>query len=538
MTDLYIRDSGRMLGPFDEETLRLRVADGELPHSTMSWRAGERRWISIGRRWKKTDRGQGLRVAASWGACIVLSALALVVSLRLVDLPRFLQGFAVSTTVIVLATILSFLVAGWYWRSSARTSGRPTLGVVLCALLVALGAVCSLSIIAFQKRVSDNRLSMKDATMVFDAATGELYINGNIADRFTDDLREALARAPGIRRIAIDSPGGFIEDALEAGRMLDERKVTVRVMEECASACVVFWSSAPAREITFEGRVGLHQSRVDVDMPSLWRKSISDEADVETTAVLKRAGFSDAMLDRQASTAASDMYWLDPVEMMESGVQLSIVDAHGTPLTASHAKFLSVASGLDARSSFRKLMEAYGARAPQLADKFGPDLYAAWHGNDADGMFRFAGALNDAAKSYAFGNAPDAAVVDWARSVHGLLGEAIASSDAASCSVLLGGTHAGDPADPVSDRMVLALADLVESVPEGKAPSIVSVGRSAVAETLARTVFRQKVAQGYPLRYEQWSNVQKCRFMDGVYAAVLQLPSSEAARAVRATEGF
>lgn len=536
MADLYIREGSRALGPYAEDALRLRCAGAELADTTMSWREGERRWISLRRRWAR-NRYSGIRATASWMSSVAFAAIALIVSTQLIDLPRALRSFPVSTTVAVVATALSLLIAYWHWRSVSRTNGRPTLGSVLCALVAGLAAICALSGIGTQKRISDNRASLQDASMVFDAATGELRIDGYIADRFVDDLRTALDRAPGIKRITIDSLGGFVDDALEAGRLLGQRGITVRVLNECASACTVFWSSAPRREMRFGARLGLHQSTFGVELPSLWRKNANDQLEAQTSTILKLAGFNDEILKNQAITPASDMYWVDAVELFESGVQLTIVDAQGTRLTGSHAKLMSVATDLE-ESPFRKLLEAYGTRAPQFADKFGPDLYAAWHAQDADGIFQTTHHMSAAAKAYAVANAPDGALIDWARRMRGILAGTIAESDTASCSVILAGAHAGNLANPTSGKLVLALAELVEAVPEAKGtdPSSMPKGNTARTYALIGRVFREKVRQGFPARYDQWSPLQRCKFMDGVYGAILQMPPSEAASAIRIAE--
>ncbi|HVI57916.1 MAG TPA: GYF domain-containing protein [Luteimonas sp.] len=540
MSGFYLREHGDTLGPYDEAALRLRLADGGLAWSTMSWRAGEARWTSLRRRWAKRGGGHVLPAACGWVLGVGLAALAVVAVAQLVALPEQLQGFGTRLGVAALAGVLAIAFAAWYWKASARGTGWPRLGAVLCALLVATGVACSLAAIGLQKRVSEDRASMPDARMVFDRASGELRIDGNIGEHFTRDLRTSLDGAPGLRRIVIDSPGGFVSDALDAGELLAERGVTVRVQRRCASACSVLWAAAPRREIAFEGRIGLHRAWLDVELPSMWRASVDDDIAERTGAVMKRAGFSDAMLAQQARTAPGDMYWIDPVELYEGGVQLIIVDAQGATLSGSRAKFLAAMLGTDAKAPVRKLVDAFVARLPLRADRLGPDLYDAWRQGDSERTSALSLQFSADAKLYALATASDAAVVAWGRSLQSQLAAATAGSDAAACRVLLGIPQPADIGRKDDGGIALALAGLVAAAPTETDPAPahrVALDRTATMAIFGRA-FRRKLAQGYPQRYESWPPLTRCGFMGETYAELLRQPQRQAAQAIRVAEGL
>jgi hypothetical protein len=542
VSGFYILEGDAAQGPFDEAALRQRLAEGGLAWSTMSWRAGERRWTSLRRRW--AARGVAVHAVAAvcgWVLGIGLAALALAMIVQLVEMPAPLRAFPLRVGAGVAAGVLALVFAAWYWKAAARSRGVPTLGSVLCALLVATGVACSLAAIGLQKKVSDDRAAMPNARMAFDAASGELRIDGNIGERFTDDLRAALDRAPGLRRVVIDSPGGFVEDAIKAGELLAARGVTVRVMHECASACSVLWAAAPRRELAFDGRIGLHRHTLDLELPSLWREDVDEDLTARTVEVMKRAGFNDAMLAHRAQTAPGDMYWVDPVALYEAGVQLAIVDADGRPVSASRAKFLAAMLGGDnPQPLHRRLVEAFAARLPQRADRAGPDLYAAWRQGDDARHAALIGRFNADARLYALASAPDAATVAWGRDAQSQMAAAVAASDTARCRLMLGVALPGDAERPGADGMVRALADLLLAAPPepDDAPSRRAIADRAATTAVFTRVFRRRLAEGWPDRYEDWPAMSKCRFISEVYGDLLRFPQPQAAQAIRIAEGL
>lgn len=507
----------------------------------MSWRPGEKRWTSLEERWFKRRSATGAAVAA-WTLSTLLVLLAFVVAEHLPDLlPRDLQSFAVLASAVAMGILASLATAAWYWKISSLRKGLPTLGAVLCALWAGLGVVGSLGMVAVHERVSRERSAMENSSITFDRATRTLRIDGYIGSSFTEDLDDAIASHPTAQLIEVNSLGGLVDDALRAGRSIARANLPVRVVGECASACVILWASAPSREMTVGAMIGLHQTDSDVDLPISWTQAANDELDLKTVPLMKRAGFNAELLSKRATTPADDMHWVGAVEMLEAGVHLSVVDESGFAITLNHARILRVMQEIDENDAVRSLVEIYAQWAPDVVEAVGPRLYSAWMEDDVEGMFNAGREISSSAKTYALTVAPDEAVVGWARGMQQMLSNALRSSDSGACALLLGGV--GDKTDPkpeIGQRIMRLLSDLLITARPGE--RIRSGQRSKAerdkAEALIIAVYQRKLEVGYPAEYELWSPMQQCAYANDLYSAIFLLATAEAANAIRAAEGI
>ena len=185
-----------------------------------------------------------------------------------------------------------------------------------------------------------------DAAVHADPDAGVLHVTGPIGPRFERDVRAALRRHRGLRRIDIASPGGLRAPALRIGALANARRITVRVDGRCASACVLLWATADAREITARSRIGLHGSTLDPDLalPAVVRRQLVARNDRETDAVLLRAGFPEDVVARGAATPPTTMAWFTPGELHHRGVPFALLE----PPQALHAAVDGRASGTTA----------------------------------------------------------------------------------------------------------------------------------------------------------------------------------------------
>jgi len=63
---------------------------------------------------------------------------------------------------------------------------------------------------------------------------------------------------PDIKTVVLDSPGGLVDDAIEIGRIIRERRLntTVPASASCVSACVLIWAAGVKR--TVDGQLATH----------------------------------------------------------------------------------------------------------------------------------------------------------------------------------------------------------------------------------------------------------------------------------------
>ncbi len=136
---------------------------------------------------------------------------------------------------------------------------------------------------------------------------------GTIGAGDTERLRRALAKADpgrdGLRSIALDSPGGAVDEALDMALLMDRERVAVTVEPGavCASACaqIVFFAGVE-RVVQEGGRLGLHScSRAGAST----RVPICNEM-IAQQAAARGAPYGTLMAFMQM-TAPGQMRWLD-----------------------------------------------------------------------------------------------------------------------------------------------------------------------------------------------------------------------------------
>ncbi|MFZ5656426.1 MAG: hypothetical protein ACOY37_05115 [Pseudomonadota bacterium] len=532
--DLYLHRNGRADGPHSEAELHRAWVDGLLPARTLSWRVGEVRWTWLGRRWSTpASRAMSrLGLGLAWAAVLVLAVLLYGVGDRL---PVAYRGFG--ATLAMVGSTIALAIAGLVMRSMGmrRQTGRAGVATIAAAHALAVG--CIVSGFVLTQRMADDaaRGNVGDATMRLSGNGRVLQVEGEIGPRFVGDLRHALDRAPGLHRIVINSPGGLVDDAIEAGELARARGLPVRVERRCASACVLFWSASGLREMTADAHLGLHRTEIAVDMPEAWRRLVLGRSDRRERAVLEQAGFDAALLALRESTAPGDMAWVDGARLLDAGVQARVLDARGAPVDVMTARMLAV---IDAVAEDDPAVPLYRAALahPRLRDAHAEMLHDALTSERADSLAVATEALAREARREGIGFAPAGAVAAWGRHRAAALGAVLARADAKACRGML-----FSPALPAGDdgsRHLQALARLIDALPANEPDAARRLGDGTLVRGLAQAAYvdvavRHRL-QGAPT---QWPVLAQCAFVQGLYARAARLPGERAAAAVAALDG-
>ena len=178
--------------------------------------------------------------------------------------------------------------------------------------------------------------NVSDASFSVSADGQTVYINGGIGKGFFDDLSRTLEANRFVQRVVITSGGGYAGPGLDAAQLIRKRNLTVRVKSHCASMCVGLWAAAAAREMEPDAVIGLHQWRANCDsLPEAERRECNYQSqfwaahDISYDGWLRSAGFSDRLMQLQATTVASDVAVLIAPQLWEEGVDFRVVDAEG-----------------------------------------------------------------------------------------------------------------------------------------------------------------------------------------------------------------
>ncbi|WP_134680532.1 hypothetical protein [Paracoccus ravus] len=149
-----------------------------------------------------------------------------------------------------------------------------------------------------------------------------LRLSGQIApgdaDRFLDWLDESRA---GIVRVALDSSGGSVSDALAIGETIRSAgyDTLVEAGSVCLSACPYILAGGVRREAAAGAVVGVHQSYFGKNtlLPAFMAVSDVQQAQAKVMDFLTRMGIDLRLVIHALRTPPEEITILDPDEMRE-----------------------------------------------------------------------------------------------------------------------------------------------------------------------------------------------------------------------------
>ncbi len=160
---------------------------------------------------------------------------------------------------------------------------------------------------------------------------GTVLLNGSIADgdagRFADWLQGTPIRPSSI---ALNSPGGDVDDALEIGRLIRDRELQVVIASGaiCFSACPYILAGGMEREISREAYVGVHQHYFGENtyLPAFLLVSDIQAGQGEVMAFLGEMGIDPMVMAKALITPPDDIYVLLPEELKAFGLATELTD--------------------------------------------------------------------------------------------------------------------------------------------------------------------------------------------------------------------
>lgn len=91
------------------------------------------------------------------------------------------------------------------------------------------------------------------------SADGASFSFSGVVDfGLTDALRRIVADHPDVKRIMLDSGGGYIAEARGAVTVLQAANIATHVEGHCASACALIFAGGATRTLAPDARLGLH----------------------------------------------------------------------------------------------------------------------------------------------------------------------------------------------------------------------------------------------------------------------------------------
>jgi hypothetical protein len=145
-----------------------------------------------------------------------------------------------------------------------------------------------------------------------------IRIEGEIGENFSAQLAMEIIQFPEAVIEIGDSPGGLIEEAIRAGRILRNQGKTVVAKGSCASACVLVFAGGSKRQMDEIASLGVHRSTWGHDDLRMTAEEVQ-EATARIGQFYIDMGVSAEILVLQLKTPIDQMAWISRNEARDYG---------------------------------------------------------------------------------------------------------------------------------------------------------------------------------------------------------------------------
>jgi ATP-dependent protease ClpP protease subunit len=354
----YAKD-GEAAGPVPRADLTALLRSGTLPLATPVWRAGFSDWQPASAAFMLADprsRIPWLRVAP----LVTLAGLAAALSLSLLFIADPILNVAepdqVSTVwsgFVALTAAVGVLAVAVLWRyapslgranPASALPGTARAAAIVLAVLVAAFVTVGVAAIPQLNNLVAVRSAYDDYAILYDEKTDTLRIDGVIGPRFASSVEKAMEERA-VRRIAINSEGGLIAEAMAAARIIEPHNIEILVQKSCHSACLIVFAAGAKRYAHLGATFGFHAAAPIIASETDLIKDEATEADEYMVA----RGAPRDIVDEANRLGTETMRIAWSVELMQRGFVTNVYDSNevALPLPAEIARWRAVELALE-----------------------------------------------------------------------------------------------------------------------------------------------------------------------------------------------
>lgn len=151
--------------------------------------------------------------------------------------------------------------------------------------------------------------------VVHDPLLGRIVVRGQIGFGSYQALAEAVAKAPRLRLVEVESPGGYVIEGMAMARLIEQRAMDTVSLERCASACTLLLAAGQDRYLGPDAVVGLHRSGIHgLAASRLWSSTDHQIADY-----FRARKTAEPFVLRALDTPFDSIWRPDHAQMYEAG---------------------------------------------------------------------------------------------------------------------------------------------------------------------------------------------------------------------------
>lgn len=141
-------------------------------------------------------------------------------------------------------------------------NAKPPIDVIVLRGLLAL-ALSGLAMVGLGMAMTDSSRVLRtppppDYELHLARDGTSFRFSGLVDFGLTRDLRRLARKHPMVKRLVLDSGGGYIAEARGAVTVLQAQGIATHVEGHCASACALIFAGGAARSLSAKARIGLH----------------------------------------------------------------------------------------------------------------------------------------------------------------------------------------------------------------------------------------------------------------------------------------
>lgn len=144
-----------------------------------------------------------------------------------------------------------------------------------------------------------------------------IMLNGEVTHTMAADFKRALAARPDAKLIVLNSPGGYVDNALQVADVVHDRGISTLVAKGmgCYSACAYIFFAGANRFV--EGELGVHQISAEVADLVMAQTTLGDVLDA-----LAEYGVKQTIISVMLKTPPEDMYVFTIREIADLGINI------------------------------------------------------------------------------------------------------------------------------------------------------------------------------------------------------------------------
>jgi hypothetical protein len=299
----------------------------------------------------------------------------------------------------------SIWLRAWWSYGNARatvsaSTVRPGFVKVACVLggtCLLITAIADLAQTPLIYRVVLARQSFDKYTVTVDVPSRIISVEGLIGPRISQKINDALNSHYRIDSISITSPGGLLDEALEAASVIEHRNhLAVVAHKQCDSACIIVLMSGAKRFADWDLNFGFHSLSLIPSLESL------DEASLkafirEVNGYLVTRGVPQEIID-QTPISAKRYNRVSAIKLVEAGALTALLDGDKI-ISTKVAKWFNVERAVGQASdgdALAAVLFSIRSSSPDVVDREADRLYTALEAKDATA---FRGAISSLARA-------------------------------------------------------------------------------------------------------------------------------------------